>query len=493
MSANAQQQRPLCRYFASNICFKGDNCEFSHDRNAKPDLVCRYYLQGACAYGSRCRFDHVRVTAAQKAGVPNAQTCTLEKISTAPKSPQKPSAKLSINSKPFVPAPIPASNPWNKNAPLNNFHNDLGFELELINGPDIGCSSNDLYSTSGQKTQKVELANVPLCPYFEVGLCQDGDFCRFVHGIPCDMCLLNILHPHNEAQRKKHRHDCLEQHERDMEAAFADARSADKQCGICMELIAEKDLRFAILQNCNHCFCLECIRKWRKQHNNMEQEVEAKTVRACPECRVHSDYVIPSKTWIEDKDEKEKLIKIFHDNTKKGFRKYVCELFFKINVGLTKLFDLKYGYTWPQKYSDSRPWEFFIFLRFFLDFYRRQDQSFIVSIIFQIKCKYIKGSDVDSCPFGNKCFYKHQMPDGTIVEGKSPRTLRREQRVSAPPFLELLEFMIVSISDDSDDGDLDFSCDEFILNFSKHLMPFWLNLILHKCARNFSIFFEIFL
>jgi len=67
-----------------------------------------------------------------------------------------------------VPAPIPASNPWNKNAPLNSFHNDLGFELELINGPDIGCSSNDLYSTSVQKTQKVELANVPLCPYFEV-------------------------------------------------------------------------------------------------------------------------------------------------------------------------------------------------------------------------------------------------------------------------------------------------------------------------------------
>uniref|UniRef100_A0A914NLQ1 RING-type E3 ubiquitin transferase n=1 Tax=Meloidogyne incognita TaxID=6306 RepID=A0A914NLQ1_MELIC len=391
MSANAQQQRPLCRYFASNICFKGDNCEFSHDRNAKPDLVCRYYLQGACAYGSRCRFDHVRVNAAQKAAVPNVQTCALEKVSTASKTPPKPPAKLSINSKPFVPAPIPAANPWNKNAPLNNFHNDLGFELELINGSDIGCSSNDLYSTSGQKTQKVELANVPLCPYFEVGLCPEGDFCRFVHGIPCDMCLLNILHPHNEAQRKKHRHDCLEQHERDMEAAFADARSADKQCGICMELIAEKDLRFAILQNCNHCFCLECIRKWRKQHNNMEQEVEAKTVRACPECRVHSDYVIPSKTWIEDKDEKEKLIKIFHDNTKK------------------------------------------------------------------IKCKYIKGSDVDSCPFGNKCFYKHQMPDGTIVEGKSPRTLRREQRVSTHPYLELLEFMIVSISDDSDDGGLDFS------------------------------------
>lgn len=385
-TTNAQQQRPLCRYFASNICFKGDDCEFSHDRNAKPDMVCRYYLQGACAYGSRCRFDHVRSTVAQRAGVPSFQIRTPEKISTIPKTPPKPLAKLSINSKPFVPAPIPVSNPWNKNAPLNNFHNDLGSELELINGPDIGCSSYGLNSSSMQK--KVELANVPLCPYFEVGLCQEGDFCRFVHGIRCDMCLLNVLHPHNEAQRKKHRHDCLEQHEKDMEAAFADARSADKQCGICMESIVEKDLRFAILQNCNHCFCLECIRKWRKQHNNTEQEVEAKTVRACPECRVHSDYVIPSKTWIEDRDEKEKLIKIFHDNTKK------------------------------------------------------------------IKCKYIKGSDVDSCPFGNKCFYKHQMPDGTIVEGKSPRTLRRER--SAHPYLELLEFMIVSISDDSDDG-FDFS------------------------------------
>lgn len=42
----------------------------------------------------------------------------------------------------------------------------------------------------------------------------------------CDMCLLNVLHPYNEALQKKHRQDCLAQHEKDMEAAFADARSA---------------------------------------------------------------------------------------------------------------------------------------------------------------------------------------------------------------------------------------------------------------------------
>ena len=30
--------------------------------------------------------------------------------------------------------------------------------------------------------------------------------------------------------------------------------------------------------------------------------------RACPECRVKSDFVTPSKYWVEDKQEKEKLI-----------------------------------------------------------------------------------------------------------------------------------------------------------------------------------------
>lgn len=31
--------------------------------------------------------------------------------------------------------------------------------------------------------------------------------------------------------------------------------------------------------------------------------------RACPECRVSSDFVVPSKYWIEDQEDKEKLIR----------------------------------------------------------------------------------------------------------------------------------------------------------------------------------------
>jgi hypothetical protein len=58
-----------------------------------------------------------------------------------------------------------------------------------------------------------------------------------------------------------------------MELSFAVARSKDKTCGVCFEVVMEKpprEQRFGILPNCNHCFCLTCIRKWRqaKQFEN---------------------------------------------------------------------------------------------------------------------------------------------------------------------------------------------------------------------------------
>ena len=59
-----------------------------------------------------------------------------------------------------------------------------------------------------------------------------------------------------------------------MELSFAVQRSKSKDCGICMEEVINKnpvaERRFGILSNCNHCFCLECIRKWRaaKQFDN---------------------------------------------------------------------------------------------------------------------------------------------------------------------------------------------------------------------------------
>ena len=100
----------------------------------------------------------------------------------------------------------------------------------------------------------------------------------------------------------------MTQHEEDMELSFAIARSKDKTCGICMEVriiitrlkrhshfklvqsyvfisyktplqtVIEKkpssERRFGILSNCNHIFCLSCIRKWRSA-----KQFENKTIR----------------------------------------------------------------------------------------------------------------------------------------------------------------------------------------------------------------------
>ncbi len=141
------------------------------------------------------------------------------------------------------------------------------------------------------------LADVPLCPYFEMGYCINAEVgfrcaealncslrtlatlqgCPFIHGMACSMCDRNALHPFNEQQRLQHHRECLAEHEALMEKAFAEARSVDKQCGICFEMIFEKSLRFGILQNCKHCYCLPCIRKWRQQ--NTEQAMENNIVR----------------------------------------------------------------------------------------------------------------------------------------------------------------------------------------------------------------------
>jgi len=82
-------------------------------------------------------------------------------------------------------------------------------------------------------------------------------------------------------------------------------------CGICMEVVLQKEgenARFGILPSCSHCFCLSCITKWRKA------KYEEKLTKACPECRVEQDFVIPSKVWIENTICKAELVERFKKN-----------------------------------------------------------------------------------------------------------------------------------------------------------------------------------
>lgn len=156
--------------------------------------------------------------------------------------------------------------------------------------------------------QDMASTQAQLCPYFEKQLdCPFGHTCEYIHGDVCDLCNMGCLNPYDERQRDEHRKECMRYFEKDMEEAFAIQRSSEKPCGICMETVWEKEKlserRFGILENCNHCYCLECIRKWRSS-----KSYENKIVKACPECRVKSDYVTPSKFWFENEDNKKKII-----------------------------------------------------------------------------------------------------------------------------------------------------------------------------------------
>uniref|UniRef100_A0A8C6P4S7 RING-type domain-containing protein n=1 Tax=Nothobranchius furzeri TaxID=105023 RepID=A0A8C6P4S7_NOTFU len=66
---------------------------------------------------------------------------------------------------------------------------------------------------------------------------------------------------------------------------------------------------FAILPNCNHCFCLSCIRMWRR----FKRDFPNITLKSCPLCRTVSYYFIPSTCWVEDAEKKRVLRRRYTD------------------------------------------------------------------------------------------------------------------------------------------------------------------------------------
>lgn len=161
-----------------------------------------------------------------------------------------------------------------------------------------------------------------LCPYAAAGHCYYEDSCTYLHGNLCDVCGLHVLHPHDPEQRRAHEKMCLLAFEADMEKAFAAQLSQDKVCSICMEVVVQKpnpsDRRFGILSSCCHTFCLACIRQWRCARN-----FSNKIIKSCPECRIISEFVIPSVYWVEAQDDKDHLIDLF----KSGVSKKACKYF----------------------------------------------------------------------------------------------------------------------------------------------------------------------
>ncbi|POI35618.1 hypothetical protein CIB84_000629 [Bambusicola thoracicus] len=289
-----------CRYFMHGVCKEGDNCRYSHDLSTGQSAMV-------------CRYEHTK---------PLMQEEEVTTVNPAAKT--YPSVSSDLASLPeIVEEDIIEIEDENIDlAAAGVGAEDWVNAVEFVPGqPYCGraapsCTEVPLEELVIEEEYEKQEADVEmkkeLCPYAAVGECRYGENCVYIHGDVCDMCGLQVLHPIDAAQRSQHIKSCIEAHEKDMELSFAVQRSKDMVCGICMEVVYEKanpsERRFGILSNCNHTYCLKCIRKWRSA-----KQFESKIIKSCPECRITSNFVIPSEYWVEEKEEKQKLIQKYKE------------------------------------------------------------------------------------------------------------------------------------------------------------------------------------
>ncbi|KAJ0247664.1 hypothetical protein HA466_0160960 [Hirschfeldia incana] len=276
-------KRILCKFFAHGACLKGDNCEFSHDWKDPSNNICTFYQRGNCSYGSRCRYEHVKPSRPSPASSSSSS-------SGLPRGTYLSSERDLISSVPTSSPP-----PWT---------------LESLNEE----TNNNTDSTNPE--------DKPICSYAAAGDCPRGDQCPHIHGDLCPTCGKRCLHPFRPEEREEHKKACEKKHKQ-LEALKL---SQDVECCVCLERVLSKptpaERKFGLLTECDHAFCIGCIRNWRSSSPSTGMDVNS-TLRACPICRKLSYFVVPSVIWFSDPEEKKEIM----DNYRDKLRSIDCKHF----------------------------------------------------------------------------------------------------------------------------------------------------------------------
>ncbi|XP_003900711.1 probable E3 ubiquitin-protein ligase makorin-3 isoform X1 [Papio anubis] len=333
-------------------------------------IICRYYIHGQCKEGENCRYSH------DLSGRKMATEGSVSPPGASAGGGPSTAAHIEPPTQEVAEAPPAASS---LSLPVIGSAAERGFfEAERDNadrgaagGAGVESWADAIEFVPGQpyrgrwvasapeappqssETERKQMAvgrGLRFCYYASRGVCFRGESCMFLHGDICDMCGLQALHPMDAAQREDHIRACIEAHEKDMELSFAVQRGMDKVCGICMEVVYEKanpnDRRFGILSNCNHTFCIRCIRRWRSA-----RQFDNRIIKSCPQCRVTSDLVVPSEFWVEEEEEKQKLIQQYKEAMSNKACRYFAEGRGNCPFGDTCF----YKHEYPEGWGDEPP------------------------------------------------------------------------------------------------------------------------------------------
>ncbi|TGZ78775.1 hypothetical protein EX30DRAFT_131420 [Ascodesmis nigricans] len=136
--------------------------------------------------------------------------------------------------------------------------------------------------------KKATLNTIP-CRYYKSGYCRRGEACWFQHATPsAGGAGPNKLEMEGGGQRMGMK-------------AQETQRPEDEVCGICLDAVGDE---YGLLTECDHVFCLSCIRAWRDTHrasataanNDIDSDL-ASTSKTCPMCRKRSRFIIPSRIF----------------------------------------------------------------------------------------------------------------------------------------------------------------------------------------------------
>lgn len=128
----------------------------------------------------------------------------------------------------------------------------------------------------------------PRCIFDARGYCRNGPKCRYRH-CPRGAVTLDA----NDAGVRKARKMNSAAKRRARRRVKSAEEAGKPECSICFEVPAETRNRYALLTCCDHAFCCDCLKSWRKQTSSGMASTE-NMHRRCPLCRKTSDMIVPS-------------------------------------------------------------------------------------------------------------------------------------------------------------------------------------------------------